>query len=386
MDTQTDQPFPFVDKDGQSNINHSIFRQLIRNSFDMIVLIDADGVQRYVSESCRRILGYSPEELVPISVIDDMIHPDDKDLVRSGLQDIIFNRANGGAQYRHKHKNGEWIYLEAFGLNQLDNPLIQSVILNVRDITERKQTEEALHKREQQLRKLNATKDRLFSIIGHDLRSPFNAILGFSELLIDKNEQDDADSIISYAQMIHHAALKANELLDNLLTWSKSQAGHIIFEPCRIPLKQHINQIFELFRDLSVQKNISLHQDISDDLFVLADRSMLDTIVRNLVSNSIKYTNSGGEIIVSATENDTNWAITVRDTGIGLSDTVLKNLFRIEHTKSKKGTWNEIGTGLGLHLCKEFVERHHGTIGAKQLPNGSQFTFSLPKNTRHSQN
>lgn len=132
------------------------FKQLIKNSFDMVVLLDSDGIQHYVSESCERILGYKPEELINISVIEKMVHPEDKEKTIAGLTDIIENSKNGGTQYRHRHKNGSWVYLEAFGTNQINNPLIKSVVLNVRDITERKKAEKDLIESKARLSEANA--------------------------------------------------------------------------------------------------------------------------------------------------------------------------------------------------------------------------------------
>jgi PAS domain S-box-containing protein len=131
-------------------------------------------MQRYVSESCEKILGFRPEELTNIPVIDTMIHPDDREMVVRGFQSIVAENKHGGTQYRHRHKNGEWVYLEAYGNNQLANPYIKAVVLNVRDVTERNQAVEKLKESELRLNRLNTMKDRLFSIIGHDLRTPFD--------------------------------------------------------------------------------------------------------------------------------------------------------------------------------------------------------------------
>ncbi|HKI88575.1 MAG TPA: PAS domain S-box protein, partial [Draconibacterium sp.] len=196
------------------------FSQLIRNSFDIIVLLDANGIQRYVSESCERILGYKPEELLNFPVIEKMIHPDDRKETMAGLKDIFENNKHGGTQYRHRHKNGGWVYLEAFGSNQIDNPQINYVVLNVRDITERKEAELALQQNEARLSELNATKDKLFSIIAHDLKSPFNSILGFSQLLKENFNDYSPEEQKSFLDIMHLGISNAYELLEDLLLWS----------------------------------------------------------------------------------------------------------------------------------------------------------------------
>lgn len=355
------------------------FNQLIKNSFDMIVLLDSNGVQHYVSESCERILGYKPEELINISVIETMIHPDDQEKTIAGLSDIIQNSTNGGAQYRHRHKNGGWVYLEAFGTNQINNPLIKSVVLNVRDITERKKTEKELLESRARLSEANFTKDRFFSIIGHDLKSPFNSIVGFSDILLEQINKRDYNGIEKYARIINDSSHRAINLLTNLLEWSRTQTGKIEFNPEDLELVTKINDVVELFKDSAQQKSIFISKILAHNMPVVADKAMVKTILRNLISNAIKFTNPGGEIIISIEQKLKELIVSVADNGVGIKKENIDNLFRIDYSHSTLGTNKEIGTGLGLLLCKEFVEMHGGKIWAESDEGtGTTFYFTLP--------
>ncbi|MFO7999722.1 MAG: PAS domain-containing sensor histidine kinase [Marinilabilia sp.] len=357
------------------------FRHLIKNSFDIIVLLDARGVQYYVSESCKNILGYSPHELVGVPVIEQFIHPEDREATKKGLEDIIANRANGGAQYRHRHKNGGWVYLEAYGTNQIDNPAIGAVVLNVRDITDRKRAEDALKESERQLNELNATKDRFFSIIGHDIRSPFNSIVGFSDILIDQIRQKDYEGIEEYAGIIQNAAHQVMDLLTNLLEWSRSQTGTIRFNPLDIDLIAQIDEVVALFGDAARQKSIDIEMNLFQRYQVRADRDMINAIIRNLISNGIKFSRPGGKITIGAKQEGEWVIVSVADNGVGIPAEVRSELFRIDQGHTTPGTQSETGTGLGLLLCREFVEKHGGTIWVESEENkGSIFFFSLPFN------
>jgi len=359
----------------------NIFGQLIKNSFDMIVLIDANGMQHYVSESCEKILGFKKEELTGISVIEKMIHPEDQEATKKDFLDIIENKANGGAQYRHRHKNGSWVYLEAFGTNQLDNPVIKSVILNVRDITERKLAEQMIKNNERNLKELNATKDKLFSIIAHDLRSPFNGILGFSELLMNHTKDFEAAQSKKYLGIINSSAQNALILLDNLLNWAKTQTGQIRYKPEKINVMAIINEVLEISSSSAEIKNITLNHMQSDAIEVYADVNMLKIVVRNLISNAIKFTNPNGKIEVSAIQNKNNIKITVADNGVGMDEETQNKLFKIDTTVITAGTAAEKGSGLGLILCKEFIEKQSGEIWVdSKLGKGSNFNFTLPLN------
>jgi PAS domain S-box-containing protein len=360
-------------------IDEGIFHHLIKNSFDLLVLLDANGEQLYVSDSCEKILGYKPEELTNISVIEAFLHPDDQQKAIEGLQNIILNNDNGGTQYRHKHKNGGWVYLEAYGTNQLDNPKIKAVVLNVRDISERKKAEEDLKKSEASLKELNATKDRFFSIIGHDLRSPFSSIVGFTDLLIAQIQEKDFDGIDDYARIIQKSSQQAMDLLSNLLEWSRAQSGRIDFVPEYIELGKMIHQIIDLFKNTALKKSIKINNKTQTFLPIWADKHMVESILRNLISNSLKFSPFQGEIIISARAQGNKALVSVADKGVGMKKEDLGKLFRIELSHSTRGTNNETGTGLGLLLCKDFVKMHKGQIWAESEENkGSTFFFTLP--------
>lgn len=362
------------------DIRDEKFSQMLRNSFDIIVLMDTNGIQRYVSESCEKILGYTPEELTGIPVVEQMIHPDDQAKTLDGFREILNQTAHGGTQYRHRHKNGGWVYLEAYGNNQLDNPNIRSIILNVRDITDRRKAEEALKKNQAQLAELNATKDRFFSIIAHDLKSPFNSILGLSELLIEEIRNKNYSEIEEFASLIQTSSQRTLDLLTNLLEWSRAQTGRIKFNPDSINLSESIDTVINLLNDSAKRKLINIKKEVPDNFMVWADKDMLKTILRNLVSNGIKFTNKGGEIIVGVVKNKDKTVVSVADNGIGMEKDAVKKLFRIDHSQSTQGTEEESGTGLGLLLCKEFVEFHDGEITAESTPGkGTTFYFTLPE-------
>lgn len=357
------------------------FQHLLKNSFDIVILIDSAGIQRYVSDSCEKILGYKPEELTNIPVIEEMIHPDDKEDVIKGFESIIQKKNYGGAQYRHRHKNGGWIYLEAYGTNQLDNPHINSIVLNVRDITERKKTEQKLKESELHLSELNATKDRFFSIIAHDLRTPFSNIVGLSEILTEQIqiEERNFEELELLTAQIHESSKRAMGLINDLLEWARVQTGQIRFNPEKLSLYKIISNNVDLFKDFARQKSVTVDADITADKMVYADKKMLSTILRNLISNSIKFNFPGGKTKISTKEKEGEIIISVEDNGIGIDNKTLEKLFQPGETPSAKGTQNEKGTGLGLLLCKDFVDMHEGKIWVESQPDkGSKFSFTLP--------
>ena len=230
-----------------------------------------------------------------------------------------------------------------------------------------------------QLRELNATKDKLFSIIAHDLRSPFQNILSLSDLFIANFQGNEVQQNSALLEMISLSARNTLVLLDNLLHWAKFQNGQINSKPENLVLSAVIKDIFAFSMTSAKFKNISLDYIPTTDIGVFVNEDMLKLVLRNLISNAIKFTKPGGNINISATTAQNQVEISVSDNGVGMNDATVKNLFNIAENSTSVGTANERGSGLGLVLCKEFVEKLNGTIWVEsELGKGSDFRFTLP--------
>lgn len=257
--------------------------------------------------------------------------------------------------------------------------ILSFVAAQVAQVIERKRNADEMKKITLELQQLNATKDKFFSIIAHDLRNPFITILGFSDLLLsDYSELSDEERKFYLEEMKKSAELSHN-LLQNLLQWSRSQTGRIEFNQSALFLHHVINSNFDLLYGSAEKKDIKMVSEVSVDIKLFADEDMLNTVLRNLLTNSIKFTPRHGTITVSASLNKSMAQISVSDTGVGMDESALNNLFRIDISHSSHGTDREAGTGLGLILCKEFVEKHGGTISVSSAPGkGTTFTFTIP--------
>ena len=225
----------------------------------------------------------------------------------------------------------------------------------------------------------NASKDKFFSIIAHDLKSPFNTIIGFSEILKEEIQSGDIAAMEEYAGLINNSAVQTFRLLENLLEWANSQTGKILFKPVLINLFELFNEEYIVLNDMALRKSIELKYFFAEDLVISADRNMIKTVLRNLISNAIKFTHKNGKVEVKAVIINNIVEVTISDSGIGMSKETVAKLFVIDSGLSTHGTEDERGTGLGLFLCKEFVEKHGGKIWAEsELGKGSTFKFSLP--------
>ncbi|UMB54544.1 ATP-binding protein [Lutibacter sp. A64] len=239
-----------------------------------------------------------------------------------------------------------------------------------------------LHKNNE-LNILNTTKNKIFSIIAHDLRSPFNTILGFSDLLSSNAKKLETTKIVKFSQHINSEAANTLSLLDNLLNWAKSQTGQIAFKPKKQNIQTLILQILEELNPTAELKNITLHYLHPEEIEVYADTHMLKTILRNIITNAIKFTHPKGNISICIKQKNKFTEIAVSDDGIGMNDESRNRLFTLHTNDTTKGTANEKGSGLGLIICKEFIEKHGGKIWVtSELDKGTNFYFSLPNEVK----
>ncbi len=249
-----------------------------------------------------------------------------------------------------------------------------------RDITDRKEAEKNIKKYSEKLKALNSSKDKFFSIIAHDLKSPFSALLGFLEMLIKDVDSLSKTEIKEYLIDTNKSAKNIFSLIENLLSWTQIQRGKIPCEPRNLNLRKICHKAIVPLQMRADQKTITIKNNIAEDIEVFADKFMTETIFRNLINNAIKFSYSKGEITISALIKSDHVLVEVKDIGVGIDEDKLQNLFKIEQQQSTLGTFNEKGTGLGLILVKEMVEENKGIIWVNsQINKGSTFYFTLPK-------
>jgi len=248
------------------------------------------------------------------------------------------------------------------------------------DITETKLMELEIRHKNEELQKLNAEKDKFFSIIAHDLKSPFNSFLGLTQIMAEELPSLTMEQVQEITVSMSKSAANLYRLLENLLQWSRIQQGSIPFNPKLLQLFQVVEECIETIKEPAKNKGIEITSDIPGNLEVFADSHMLQTVIRNMVSNAEKFTPKGGKISVAAKIlNDNSVEISVKDTGIGMNLSMVGNLFRLDVPTNRKGTEGEPSSGLGLFLCHEFIKKHGGKIGVESDEGkGSEFKFTLP--------
>lgn len=273
------------------------------------------------------------------------------------------------------------------GIDYITKPFNNAELLaRVFTHIELKISKDLIKKQNEELKKLNSSREKFFSIITHDLKSPFGSILSFLEMLVENFDEYDVSKLKEYISFILQGMHNTYKLLENLILWSRVQRGVINFKPENECLYSICLQTIELLNQPATNKLITIKNEIPENIFVNADRNMLRTILRNLISNAIKFTHKGGEVMIKAytiaDENKQKYTeIYVKDNGIGIVPEIQSVLFNITEHISTPGTEDEFGTGLGLILCKEFVNKHSGEIWVEsEAGKGSKFYFTIQNN------
>ena len=335
----------------------------------------------YVSPSIESALGYAPDDLITSKVnFHQLIHPDDFDRVLKEVLEYSVKKVSTYEQeYRLKSNSGEYKWFSDYTLVVRDKEQkITHYHGYLLDINERKLDREILYKSEQDLRKLVAMKDRFFSILAHDLRSPFQGLIGITNILLEDDELTQEERV-TFTSKLLDGLRSEHRLLEDLLTWSKLQQGGVDFDPKENSIKDEIREAINSLTHLLEKKGITLKHMNDKTVHLNYDRNMLATVLRNLISNSIKFTNTGGVIEVAYAVDGDKLIVSVKDDGIGISEKNISKLFNSETHFSTRGTNSESGSGLGLILCKDFIEKHGGNIWAEsEYGKGSCFYFSLP--------
>lgn len=366
-----------------TNLIHTLqFTQFsIDTISETIVWIDADGNFVFVNDAACKNYGYTKEELLSMKMfqVDPLFSVE---RWNEHWQEIL-DRKSFTIETINQRKDGTSVPIEVtVNLVEYDGKQYNCAI--IRDITERKLSEDKLKQSAIRLAELNATKDKFFSIIAHDLRGPLGTQREFTKILSEKDSHFSETERVQYLKMLEESSDLVYSLLENLLDWSRSQRGNITFQPISILFYDLVQRVVGLLNLFANKKKVIISNQIPKGQEIFADLLMIETVVRNLISNAIKFSYSNHEVTIGISNESqtTSPVFFVKDQGVGMEKEQLNNLFRLDKKISTPGTGQESGTGLGLILCKEFLEKHNGSVWVQSEPNkGSTFFFQLGQNT-----
>ncbi len=339
--------------------------KMLEKQLPNLILLDIMMPEMDGFEVCKRIKKNFKAKDIPVVFLT----------AKTDLDDIIKGFSCGAVDYITKPFSPEEMkirvknHLNLFHAKNEINRMFQKLLIS----------EKELKNLNLKLEKSNNEKDKFFSIIAHDLRSPFTAINGLSELLLKKIKNNDLKGIEQYSELILQSSQKSLGLLSNLMSWAQSQTGRLELSPEYLSIAALVNETMALFSDATNHKSLVLTNNVSPNIQALADKDMISTVLRNLIANAVKFTPPGGSITITAESKQGEVITFISDTGIGMNNEIIKNLFRLDKNTGRSGTGGETSTGLGLVLCKEFIEKHGGNIRVESKEGfGSVFSFSLP--------
>ena len=368
------------------------FLAITENSNDLIWIVDADSMRLTYASMPPLMYGYTSEELIQLNIFN-LFPPE---TVASTFQLIRkkINQLKSGEiskiqtifETQMYRKDGSMIWTEVSVTAITDNFGNPTEYVGImRNIENRKAAERKILNQSEELKKLNAMKDKFFSIVAHDLKNPISSLLNISEFLIDDFNAKKNEAVKEEITMLHYSIVNTYKLLENLLEWSRSQMGSIVYTPSEIPITKILNDCIASLTAQAAAKNISIQLNNSlGECLMNCDFNMIQTVLRNLISNALKFSFVGSTVEIGVTNySNSHIQISVKDSGIGIDTNDTSKLFRIdEKIISSKGTNDESGTGLGLILCKEFIDKHNCKIWVESKKGkGTTFFFTLPKAT-----
>lgn len=363
--------------------NHELEKLSIvaRETDNAVIIMDESGNFEWVNEGFEHVHGITLKQLIEkkgSNILFSSTNPDIQNIIKKCKE---ARKARYYESFTYSAA-GQRRWLQTTLTPILDEyDKISKLIAIDTDITKLKESEERIEKQNAELRQLNATKDKFFSIIAHDLKNPFHSLIGFSEMLITFGEKLTKEKKQKYINSIHEASKNGYDLLQNLLEWSRSQTGTLRIEPAKFKIRKVLDEIIPLLEQMAERKKIMIIVKREREIEFFADKNMTSTIIRNLISNAIKFSHQNSEIIVEMDIlNDDFAQIKVQDSGVGIDKEDIKKLFRIDQSHTTEGTDNEKGTGLGLILCKDFAKNNNGDISVEStMGKGSSFYLKLPR-------
>lgn len=339
------------------------------------------GVIIRINKTELGMLGFTEEEMLG-RYIWDFISSVETDKAKASFDAKItgLTKLEKGFERSYRRKDGSDIFVFIYDrlIRNSDGEII-GISSTIQDITEKREAEEKLRQYAEELHESNAAKDKFFSIIAHDLKSPFMGLLGLTGILVEDFDTMALGEIKKFAGDIAVSSKKIYQFLENLLTWARLHVGKMYFSPKEVNFSGFCQCVNDLISGNALNKKIELSYSIPARVTVFIDENMICSVLENLISNALKFTPVGGKVTISAREKGNLLEVAVADSGVGIRKEDMDKLFRIDVQHSTKGTMNEKGTGLGLLLCKEMIEKHSGTIWVEsQWSQGSTFYFTLP--------
>jgi PAS domain S-box-containing protein len=345
-----------------------------------IFTLDIDLNINSWSSGSAKIFGYETDEVIGESF--DLIFTEEdlkagipKNEIDKALKE---GRATDNRWHIAKDKSLFYAYGLVFPLTGLDGEMLGYVKI-LRDLTDRKQSEDAIKKYVKELEELNTHKESVLAILSHDLRSPLSAIIGTAKYLKDNFHKMNPEKVQEMLDLLYQSSIDELDMLDYLVEWARIKYASDTFSPEKIKLTEYIDKVFETLNETASLNTINLHHEIEADMSVFADGKMLISIIQNIVSNAIRHTEKGGEITVTATSNEDKIMVQVKDTGIGMSKDIMEKLFTPQMKTLSEARKKNKGAGIGLLLVKGFLEKNGGEIWVESIEGqGSSFYFTLP--------